>query len=228
MITPEYSIWVAMRARCRGNHRNYGARGITVCERWNSFANFLADMGPRPSKDHSIDRINNDGNYEPGNCRWATHQQQMRNRGCNRYLTHNGETLMLVEWAERTGLLPHTILTRISRGWTIADALTSPTRVHYDIGDERLTMEELIARSGLSKSALSTRIGRGWPATRILRPVGHARGDARHGTRIADAQIRTARILRGLGVAVNDIAAWLGTTPGYVRKVFNGNRRVYA
>lgn len=83
--TPEYSVWSAMKKRCYNqksiNYHLYGGSGVTVCDRWiNSFNYFLEDMGQRPSKSHSIDRINNDGNYEPSNCRWATRQQQVINR----------------------------------------------------------------------------------------------------------------------------------------------------
>lgn len=82
--TPEYSVWAGMRRRCETpsvkSYPDYGGRGIRVCERWNDFATFLHDMGPRPSRDHSIDRINNDGNYEPDNCRWATRCEQNRNQ----------------------------------------------------------------------------------------------------------------------------------------------------
>lgn len=82
---PEYSVWTTMKARCKNpNNKDfeyYGARGISVCDKWaNSFSAFINDMGRRPSDKHSIDRINNDGNYEPSNCRWATHSQQMKNR----------------------------------------------------------------------------------------------------------------------------------------------------
>ena len=82
--TPEHRVWRAMLRRCRSpnatDFERYGARGIKVCERWHSYENFLADMGRRPSDEHSIDRINNDGNYEPGNVKWSTRQEQAQNQ----------------------------------------------------------------------------------------------------------------------------------------------------
>ena len=121
--------WQAMWERCtRTKHRHwkdYGGRGIKVCERWESLENFIADVGRRPSATHSIDRIDNDGNYEPGNVRWATRVEQHRNKRTNHLLTFNGETLPISEWAERTGLGKTTIRQRIHRGWPVADALST-------------------------------------------------------------------------------------------------------
>ena len=96
-----YQVWTHMLYRCRNprakQYPDYGGRGITVCERWMLFENFLADMGERP-KGLSLDRLNNDGNYEPGNCRWATNIQQMRNRRTTRFLEIDGEIKTLIEW----------------------------------------------------------------------------------------------------------------------------------
>ena len=120
--------WEAMLNRCRSNkhvhYNDYGGRGIAVCDRWLLFENFLADMGSRPSKNHSIDRIDNNGNYEPGNCRWATRIEQHRNKRSNRHITAMGETHTLAGWAERTGLLKQTIRMRLERGWPDEDAVT--------------------------------------------------------------------------------------------------------
>jgi hypothetical protein len=108
-ITPEFSSWRKMIERCENpNNRNaprYKDRGIRVCERWReSFANFFEDMGPRPSAKHSIDRFpNNDGNYEPDNCRWATQQEQMQNMSRNVKIEFCGEVICLAEFLRRTG-----------------------------------------------------------------------------------------------------------------------------
>jgi hypothetical protein len=108
--TPEHDAWGRMQQRCYNpnDHKYpiYGARGITICQRWlDSFENFYADMGPRPSPKHSIDRYpNNDGNYEPENCRWATNPQQSRNKRTNNWITIEGVTLCLVDWCDRLGI----------------------------------------------------------------------------------------------------------------------------
>jgi hypothetical protein len=108
------------------NYKHYGGRGITICERWNSFVLFLADMGERPSG-HTIDRIDNDGNYEPGNCRWATMAEQLRNTRRTVHLTHDGRTMCLEDWSRETGIHRGTIYSRLQLGFTVAEALTLPT-----------------------------------------------------------------------------------------------------
>lgn len=100
---PEYEVWRSMRARCYKpktvNYGRYGGRGIVVCERWrNSFENFIADMGRRPSSEHSIDRINNDGNYGPDNCRWATAEEQRNNRPIGKKRKHVGPLTEKGQW----------------------------------------------------------------------------------------------------------------------------------
>jgi len=112
------------------SYRLYGERGVTVCERWReSFENFLGDMGRKPSPSHSIDRIDVEANYEPSNCRWATPKQQGRNKRTNRIINHNGLSLTLVEWAERTGIKATTISMRLDHyGWNVSEALSTKPR----------------------------------------------------------------------------------------------------
>lgn len=129
--TPEYQAWRSMLKRC-GNpsdasYQRYGARGITVCDRWReSFQNFIDDMGPKPTAEHSLDRKNNDGPYDPGNCQWATRSQQQSNRCSVRFLEFNGERIPLAHWSKRTGISRSTLLQRINAGWTHERALTTP------------------------------------------------------------------------------------------------------
>ena len=108
--------------------RIYGGRGIRVCERWKSYEAFFADVGARPSAEHSLDRIDTNGHYEPGNVRWATRREQNRNHRYHRWLTHQGETKMLAEWAEETGIGRSTIHLRLKAGWSTERALTEPVK----------------------------------------------------------------------------------------------------
>lgn len=136
--TPEFVAWRNMIARChdprdRGYHR-YGDRGIAVCDRWrgeDGFANFLADMGSRPSAAHSLERRDNEKGYDKDNCEWATWPVQCRNRRSNRMVTHNGETLCVTEWAERLGIDPKLLLCRLLRGWSHERALTTPVNAKH-------------------------------------------------------------------------------------------------
>lgn len=130
--TPEYRAWHGMRQRCENpkNRRypHYGGRGIVVCSAWREgFSNFLADMGMRPSPDHSLDRKDNDGNYEPGNCRWATDLEQCHNRSNSVKLTHEGRTATLEEWARDTGISRPLLRKRLAAGWPAAKALYTPS-----------------------------------------------------------------------------------------------------
>lgn len=135
VIRSEYRIWTGIRTRCFNPHANnyhlYGGRGITMCEAWRtSFGAFLADVGPRPSPRHSIDRIDNDGDYEPTNVRWATHEEQGRNKRTNRLITFRGETHPLVVWANKIGLTTAVLKGRLYEGWSVERALTQPLEVH--------------------------------------------------------------------------------------------------
>lgn len=117
----EYRVWSHMKGRCNNptddSYPDYGGRGISVCPRWNeSFSAFYADMGQRPSPRHEIDRIDNDGPYEPTNCRWLLRARQALNRRSTRTLTYHGETLSIAEWVRRTGIPTSTILNRLKAG----------------------------------------------------------------------------------------------------------------
>lgn len=116
--TAIYRAWTAMKTRCNNKAAaswpDYGGRGIKVCERWmHSFENFLADMGEKP-RGMTLDRINNDGNYEPGNCRWATASEQVTNRRATHLITYGGETMCLAFWARRFGVYESTLRRRIA------------------------------------------------------------------------------------------------------------------
>ena len=123
-----------MRGRCNNpddpKYYRYGGRGITVCTRWqDSFENFLKDMGPRPGPGYSIERKNNDGNYTPNNCMWATRRQQQNNTVRNHFLMHAGKTLTVSQWAVELGVPVATLNYRIRAGWPVEKILTQPVGV---------------------------------------------------------------------------------------------------
>lgn len=167
---PIFRIWQGMVDRCHNpnnqSYKWYGGRGIKVCRRWrNSPKTFLNDMGERP-KGLSLDRINNDGNYEPSNCRWATTKQQMRNYRRNKMITFNGETLALIDWAERLGMDHKTVGGRLRSGWSIDAALTKKpyrskrTKTHCTNGHKfsknniRMRSGYIVCRACANKSAM--------------------------------------------------------------------------
>ena len=123
--TPEYVAWLDMHRRCSDpSKKSWHGRGIKVCRRWFSLALFLQDMGRRPGAEFSLDRKNNNKNYSPANCRWATRKQQARNTTTNRIIAFKGKTLTAIEWSERTGISAETITWRIDRGWPISKAFS--------------------------------------------------------------------------------------------------------
>lgn len=124
--TKTYTTWAQMLSRCRNkkhaSYSSYGGRGIKVCERWHEFVNFYADMGEKP-EGMSLDRIDNDGDYKPENCKWSTVKQQIRNRRVSPKFEWNGEQKSLAELAEMHGLPWRRVYERIRSGWSINDAL---------------------------------------------------------------------------------------------------------
>jgi hypothetical protein len=132
-----------MLSRTLSTHKDayiYANKGVTVCKRWReSFLAFLEDMGKRPSSKHSLDRYpNRTGNYEPGNCRWATASQQNRNYSRNRFITVHGKTMTLVEWSELTGIKREAIADRLNRGWEPERAVSPTQERHYRDQNGRL------------------------------------------------------------------------------------------
>lgn len=126
--TRAYEIWQGMKNRTtnpnNSHYQSYGGRGIKVCDEWlNSFETFLADMG-EPPEGMSIDRIDNDGDYSKGNCQWATSHEQSRNRSDNVYLTANGETKIISDWAAGIGCTVNAIKKRLDRGWPVEAAVS--------------------------------------------------------------------------------------------------------
>lgn len=130
--TTIYRSWASMRSRClnanNSDYKCYGGRGIKVCARWSSFENFRKDMGDKPAGTE-IDRIDNNGNYEPGNCRWVSHKENSRNTRKCRYVTFGGETLPINAWAERIGISEGTIRSRLNRGRSVLEALSTKRRL---------------------------------------------------------------------------------------------------
>jgi len=190
------ATWRDMVDRCtkahRDKHRVYFHRGIRVCERWATFANFAADMGPHPGPDWSIDRIDVNGNYEPSNCRWLLKSEQSRNTRSNRWLTVGGRTMLMRDWAVERGLHESTIHQRLARGWSEEDAVMRPTDqrrgiyasgqrsapIRVEIDATTKTVLEWAREIGVDPTVIFGRIRRGWdPVRAVLEPI-HRRSAA--------------------------------------------------
>lgn len=161
--TPEYTAWSHMKDRCRNprakEYHYYGERGITVCERWDSFEAFFADMGPKPSSDYTLERIDNDGPYSSDNCRWATWTDQQRNKRNANKVMWRGEMRSLMDLSEEYGVKQATIRYRLKRGWTLEDAVTRPANVIVRlIAEDARAIREQHAQ-GVHRNELSERFG---------------------------------------------------------------------
>jgi len=165
-----YRAWLHMKNRCLNPRNNsfayYGGRGITICDKWrDSFVAFYEDMGDPPAK-HSLDRIDNNGNYSPNNCRWASKRQQANNTRANHCITFNGITKTLMQWQRVTGISRFVIADRIYRGWPIKKALTEPVahspqrRITFNGKTQNLSA--WARETGLSVAVLHGRLKRGW------------------------------------------------------------------
>lgn len=125
----EYRAWSALKSRCQNpndhHYKNWGGRGIKVCSSWQVFENFLADMGECPDG-MTIERKDNNGDYEPGNCVWATMRTQRRNTRQNVFLSHVGKTLTVTDWAELLGVPRGVLFQRLRHGWTVERTLDEP------------------------------------------------------------------------------------------------------
>ena len=167
-----YKAWRAILFRCNNPkaecYGNYGGRGIR-CE-FQSFEEFYADIGDPPTPKHTVDRIDNNGNYAPGNLRWATMSEQLRNTRDNHFLEHDGRRLTITEWAEVTGLVKSTIFSRIEAGYTVAAALSPVTlgTQSLTLGNETRTVLEWAAHTGIAEEVIRMRMFRGWPVEKIL------------------------------------------------------------
>lgn len=173
VMTRCYKIWAGMNKRCTNPKssiwHNYGGRGIQVCERWKLFENFFEDMGDPPPK-HSLDRIDNDGNYEPENCRWATQKEQTLNMRKTRYLTIGGIKKPLQTWAEELGINVNTLRNRVLyRGWTVEDAINIPMMKEklIEFRGEYKSAREWARFFGIKIHTFWSRRSRGWPMERI-------------------------------------------------------------
>ena len=127
---PEYKTWEGMRDRCRNprnkSYNRYGGRGIKVCERWQEFHKFIEDMGPKPGGPYSLERIDNDGDYEPANCKWALSAEQGRNKSNNRIVSFNGRKMSLIDASIEANIPYKSLKSRLQKGWDIERALKTP------------------------------------------------------------------------------------------------------
>lgn len=191
--TPEYIAWKGMIARChsspsRRDWERYGGRGISVCDVWRtSFQEFYDHIGPRPSPKHSVDRIDNNLGYQPGNVRWATATSQARNTRRNRRYPVSRGLSCLAELAERAGINYSTAKDRLRRGWAPSDVVSTPVRKPpaFEYKGRAMPLAELVRNSSLSRSGIQRRLDAGWSVTDAVETPAIPRGTSVSSTRRA-------------------------------------------
>jgi hypothetical protein len=170
--TGTYRSWCSMIQRCTNqenpNYKNYGARGIKICERWRDFATFLADVGHRPSPAHTLERDKNDGNYEPGNVRWATRAEQLRNTRRTVRVRTNGRDICLKDAAKEVGVSYGAVVVRRLKGEVGSDLFRPSQREKLAWNGRTVTVKQLAIESGLAPSTVGSRLARGWSLPEAL------------------------------------------------------------
>lgn len=199
--TPEHKCWMHIRQRCENpadqSYPNYGGRGIRVCQRWQSFDLFLLDMGPRPGPGYSIERVDVNGDYAPGNCIWATRPEQARNKRSSIWIEFNGERLHIKEWERRTGIGWSTLRHRyLDLGWSAEKTLVTPPEAHdaraaVTWNNKTLTLTEWSQRTGIPMKTLHYRLKvAGWSVDRALsQPVAHRSKKTKKARRLAGLDV---------------------------------------
>lgn len=172
----EYGSWRSMIHRCTEPKDDawsyYGGRGISVCDRWiKSFENFLFDMEPKPTPKYTIERIDNNKNYEPNNCRWATRKEQQRNRRCNRTIECEGKILCVKEWAEYSKIHSRTLTYRLNQGWNAEDTINTTPKNTTHILTYNNKSQHIAAWTkelGFQKTTITDRLKAGWTVEKAL------------------------------------------------------------
>ena len=189
---PLYKVLLSMRQRCSNpkaiEYKHYGGKGIKVCDEWNKIpggydAFYEWAMSNGYKKGLSIDRIDNNGNYEPANCRWATYKEQANNTSQNHFLTYDGKTLTIAQWAEKTGINYETISARVRNGWNIEEIIGAiprkPKGKLLRFNGELKTVKEWSSITGIPTGTIYTRLNKGWPVDKTL----GTESDKRYSTR---------------------------------------------
>lgn len=233
----EYDIWRSMLQRVenkKGTNPTYAH--VRLCERWESFENFLADMGKRPGPEYSLDRVDNGGDYEPGNCRWATLMDQNHNKSNNLWITINGETKVLAEWARESGIAHGVIARRINAGWPENRWLENPRKSEKIIHPkEKDAWEKMIDRYPENVcqqwkesfdsfyAEVGPTPGPEYGISRINKNLDYEPGNCKWATKSERSQRPSKRIItkNGISKTVSEWAAELGIPEGTI------NSRIY-